>query len=250
MGIPIFVAAGTQAQTANGGGTGPVTPGIPAGATTDDILVLYIETANEPVSATSGYADIGVGTVAQANGLVTALTIRWKRAGGSESAPSVSIAAGNHVIARLVAFRGCVTTGNPYESVQVSTDNTTVTTATIQSAAAGTLGPDRMICAAVATGTDVTSTTMAGTWTNASLASPGITESLDNWHVTGNGGGFASAYGGKAAQGTYNNTTAVLTTGNTKAMMSFALIGASAAAGPVQPKQLNYRSAVNRSYTW
>ena len=229
MAIPTFVAAGTQAQTANAGGAGPVTPGLPAGIAANDILILMVEAANEPVNAISGWANVGSGAVVQATGLVTDLTVRWLRYTGSESAPAVSITGANHVIARIAAFRGCVTSGSPINGTPaVNADNGTTTAFSIPGGT--TTAVDCLVVAALSTGTDVTSTAMASGWTSTTTFSPTLTEFFDNWHVTGNGGGFAAAYGGRAASGAYNAITGTLTTGNTKATMSFALQGAAAAA--------------------
>ena len=80
---------------------------------------------------------------------------------------------------------------------------------------------------------DVTTnlTAQIGTWANASLASPAITEQVDNWTSGGDGGGFGVATGGKAAAGAYSATTATLVTAARKAAMSFALQGASSGGG-------------------
>lgn len=232
MPIPSYVAAGTQAQTGTTGGVGPVTPGIPAGTTTDDIMVLYAETSNQAVTAIAGWTLVGTGGVAQATGAVTMLTIMWRRAtSGSETAPGVSIAAGgNHIVSRIATFRDCVTSGSPINATNPTVQNTSSTAVSI--AGVTTTVADCMICAAVATGTDATSTTMVGSWANATWASPSIVENMDNWHVTGDGGGFGAAYGGKATAGATGTTTATLTTTNTQAMMTFALQGAAAAAIP------------------
>jgi hypothetical protein len=222
--IPTFVAAGTAANTATGGGTS-ITPGLPAGIAADDILVVAIEAANEPINATTGWTNIGSGTVAQATGLITGLTLRWHRYTGSAPSTTFTLTTGNHLVGRIAAFRGCVTAGSPINGTPaVLSDNGTTTAFSIP---AGTTSvADCLVVAAVATGTDVTSLVHATGWTNASLASPAVTEFFDNWNATGNGGGFAAAYGGKATAGAYNATTGTLTTGNTKACMSFALAGA------------------------
>jgi hypothetical protein len=248
MPIPTFVSVGTQAQTATGGGTS-ITPGAPAGSLADDIWVVAIEAANEPINATTGWTNIGSGTVAQATGLVTGLTLRWHRYTGSAPSTTFTLTTGNHLVGRIAAFRGCVTAGSPISGTPaVLSDNGTTTSFSIP--AGSTAAADCLVIAALATGTDVTSLVHASGWTNASLASPGVTEFFDNWHSTGNGGGFAAAYGGKAALGAYSATTGTLMTGNTKACMSFALQGAAAGAPAPQRPYLNYFAAVNQSYTW
>ena len=45
---PTFVAAGTVAS-----GTGTITPALPAGLQANDILLLFVETANQAISITN-----------------------------------------------------------------------------------------------------------------------------------------------------------------------------------------------------
>src|SRR5215218_4972952 len=167
MPIPAFVAAGTGANTANTGGTSLSVP-LPAGIVADNILILTVETANEPLNTPAGWAFVGSGAVAQATGLATGLNNYWLRYTGSETAPTVSMTTGNHLVGRIAAFAGCVTSGSPINGTP----------------------------ATLADGTDVASTAHISGWTNASLASPAVTEFFDNWSTTGNGGGFGAAYGG------------------------------------------------------
>src|SRR5690349_1204387 len=80
--IPTVYAVGTIAS-----GTGSISPGIPAGTTTNDILILITESSpSEPVTAPAGWTDMGVPT---GNG-ASQLGVFWKRAGASESAPTVA----------------------------------------------------------------------------------------------------------------------------------------------------------------
>lgn len=224
MAPPQVVAVGTQAQTATAGGVGPVTPGIPAGTTTNHIMVLVVESSNQTVNAITGWNNIGVGSVAQATGLVTMITARWKVAGASETAPNVSIAAGgNHVIARIISFSGC-DTGTPILATYIGADNGVGTAFSIPGGVASK--PDCLVVGVLSTGTDVTSTAMASGWASTTtFVNPSLTEQMDNWHVTGDGGGFAMAVGGLAGTGPYAPITGTLTTGNTKALMSFVLRG-------------------------
>jgi hypothetical protein len=232
--MPIFVAAGTVAT-----GTTSASPALPAGWALNDILVLGVETGNQTVNAITGYSNVGTGIVQSATGAVTALTVRWKRATGSESAPSVGVTSGDHIVARLMAIRGCVTTGTPFDTPATGTDTATGTGFSIPGGT--TLGIDRLIVAAIAVGTDTATAQVTGTPTNASLA--GIAVRINNWSATGNGGGFAMITGEKAVAGAYSATAGTLATGNTKAMMSFALIGE-----VPPPRTLPSRRYRNRSH--
>jgi len=247
--IPTFVAAGTAANTPTpNGGVGPINPGIPAGTTTDDIMILYVETGNQSVTAIAGWTLVGAGGVAQATGLVTMLTIMWRRAtSGSETAPNVSIAAGgDHIIARIATFRGCVTSGSPINATNPTVQNTA--SASVSIAGVTTTVADCMVCASVATGQDVASTTNISGWANASLANPSIIENADNWTTSGNGGGFGVAYGGKATAGATGTTTATIagSVANTQAMMTFALQGA-AAVPPIIQRIMAPSAAAHRA---
>ncbi len=51
--VPTFVAAGTR-----GTGVGATTPTIPAGSTTNDIMLLIVETSNNTVSAPAGWTNV------------------------------------------------------------------------------------------------------------------------------------------------------------------------------------------------
>src|SRR5262245_34651088 len=51
--IPYFAGAGAFAE-----GTGNITPGLPVGIQVNDILLLFVESANQTVSAPSGYAAV------------------------------------------------------------------------------------------------------------------------------------------------------------------------------------------------
>jgi hypothetical protein len=223
MAIPSIVAVGAVSAVTSGA----CTPGIPAGNAADDILLLFVEAANEPLNAITNFTRIGSGAVIQATGLVTDLSAFWARAVGGDTAPSITSSPQNHLIARIVGVRGCVTSGSPVNVVNTGLDNTTGTAFSIPGAT--TTAADCLVFAALSTGTDVTSTTMATGWTNASLAS--IAEQVDNWNLAGNGGGIAVCAGQKATPGAYGATTGSITTGNTKAFMSFALQGAVVAAG-------------------
>lgn len=219
MPMPTIVAVGTVSAVT----TGACTPGIPAGNAANDILLLFVEAANEPLNTITNFTRIGSGAVIQATGLVTDLSVFWARAVGGDSAPSITSSPQNHLIARIIGVRGCVTSGSPVNGTPATgLDNTTGTAFTIPGGV--TAGVDCLVFAALTTGTDVTSTTMATSWTNASLGS--LTEQIDNWTLSGNGGGIAVACGDKATGGTYSATTGTLITGNTKAFMSFALQGA------------------------
>jgi hypothetical protein len=221
MPMPTVYAVGTVAS-----GIAGATPGLPAGTVADDILVLLIENEDAgAVGTVTGYTDIQ--TSFAASGVVTRLSLRWKRATAGEAAPSVPDP-GDHVVARIIGVRGCPPGGSP---VNVSFQSTELVADTTVSIPGGvTTKPDCLIIAAFSTGTDVASTAHASAWVNASLGS--VTEQVDNWVIDGLGGGFGAASGTLALPGTYAATTATVVTANFKALVSAAFQGD---PGPLPP---------------
>lgn len=211
---PTVVGVGTVAS-----GVGTITPGLPTGTAAGHVLVLVAETGNEPLPAMSGWQNIGSGIAQQATGTnITALTLRWKAAAADEVAPTVPDS-GDHQVARILGISGADTL-NPFSGTPAfGVDNTTGTAATIPGTT--TTDADTLVIAALSTGQDVASTTMVSGWTNANLTS--ITERMDNWVTAGNGGGFGVITGVKATAGAIGNTTATLTTANTKAVACLAI---------------------------
>jgi hypothetical protein len=225
--LPTVVAVGTVAS-----GTTTATPGLPAGLAADDVMVMLVETQNQTVTPPAGWALITGTQVIVATGTVTQLAALWRRAVAGDSAP-VLTGTTDHVVARIIAVRGCASNGNPWNITASATELVADTTVSIPGAT--TTVDDCLILAAFSTGTDVASTTHATAWTNASLGS--VTEQMDNWVVDGGGGGFGMATGTKVAKGAYTATTATVTTANFKALISIAL------QAPTPPKGLvNQRS--------
>lgn len=102
MSLPTFVNAGPLAS-----GTKGCTPQLPADWQPGDLLLLLVETANQPVSlfGIHGYSELAApGTGAAGSSVGTRLTVYWKVAGPSEVSPIVNDS-GDHNIAVVVAFR-------------------------------------------------------------------------------------------------------------------------------------------------
>jgi hypothetical protein len=193
-----------------------------------DVGLLFVETANVPPLTPNGWQLVGQPDYVDPSGS-TMLTVFWRRFNGDET--SVAIAdAGDHVLGILHCFSGVGTEGDPYDHVVQSIEATSDTSVSITG---GTTGQnDCLVVAAVATGTDVASTTHIGSFANADLAN--VTERSDDWVSTGNGGGIGVATGEKATAGDYGATTATLGTANLKAQIHIALKPTSAAA-PAHP---------------
>jgi len=213
--IPWYVGAGPKIE-----GTGNVAPLLPDNRQLNDILLLFVETANETVATPSGWsvmADSPQGTGTAGGAASTRLDVFWKRVVGTEVAPTITDP-GDHVIAQILCFRGCIDSGNPWDvtsgdvaagaSTSVSIPGDTTTTANC------------LVVLAVANATDTAVAQTSG-YTNANLAN--LTELVDVNTTQGNGGGFAVITGEKAAAGAYTTTTATLATSSVQGRISIAL---------------------------
>jgi hypothetical protein len=213
--IPFFVSVGLAAS-----GTGAITPGLAPGIQAGDILLIPVQTGNQTVSNPSGYGQTGdspQGTGTGGAPTACALTMLWKRAVVVEAAPSIADP-GDHALAQMLAIRGCVATGNPWDvtsgdvlasqstSVSIPGDTTTVANC--------------LVVVAVANQTDTTTPQTSG-YANANLAN--LTERIDVNTTAGTGAGIAVATGEKAAAGAYAATTATLAAASTQARISVTL---------------------------
>jgi hypothetical protein len=236
---PTFVAAGAVAS-----GTGAITPALPAGIATNDILLLSLETANQAISISNQnggtWTEVtnspqGTGTAAAA--AATRLTVFWSRYNGTQGAPTTSDS-GNHQLGRIIAVRGATTSGNPWNVTAGGVEATADTSGAIPGAT--TTVTDTLVVAAIATALpDATGTANFSAWANSNLTS--ITERTDNTVTAGNGGGLGIATGVKATAGAYGDTTVTVGTSAAKGMMSIALT----AAAPQPPGQASNPSPAN-----
>lgn len=224
MAMPTFVAAGAE-----DGAIGAITPVLPAGLNTNDILLLFIETANEVITipTPNGGTWTEVASSPQGTGaLGTRLTVFWSRYNGTQGDPTSSDS-GNHQVGHIEAYRGVRTSGDPWNITSGNVDTTGPATLTVGGAT--TTVDNCLVVIAVADDWDNTSTTRYTNWVNADLAS--VTERWDSGVASGNGGGVGVATGEKASQGAYGNTTVDQNAAITlNGYMTIALEGASAAA--------------------
>ncbi len=207
-------------------GTGTISPALPSGIATNDILLLFVETANQASSISNQNGGTwtqvtnspqSVGTAGGSNG--TRLTVFWSRYNGTQGAPTVSDS-GDHQIGRTIAIRGATTSGDPCNITAGSTEATVDTSGAI--AGATTSVANTLVVTAIATSLpDANGTANFSSWTNADLTS--VTERIDNTQNAGNGGGLGIATGVKATAGAYTTTAVTCGTATTKAMMSIAV---------------------------
>ncbi len=218
---PTYVAAGSVAS-----GTGAITPALPSGIAEDDILLLFLETANQAISISDSKGGTwtavtnspqGTGTAAGAT--ATRLTVFWSRYNGTQTAPTTSDS-GDHQLGRMIAIRGATTSGNPWDVTAGGVEATMDTSGSI--AGATTTVDKTLVVTAIATShPDASSTAKFSAWTNANLTS--VTERTDNSVTAGNGGGLGVATGIRAATGAYGNTAVTLANSAYKGMMSIAI---------------------------
>ena len=211
-----FVAAGTFQSS-----TGTVTPGLPSGTAENDILVMLCFTGNQPITV-SGWTEAGNSPQSEGASYGFRLTVFWKRAGASESAPTTSDS-GLVNAAQILGFRGCVATGNPFDVTSGSvgaTDNTTVTIPGVT-----TTGANAMVISALAFYRVANSTTNISSGANSNLTD--FAERADQAAIIGAvDGGFAAFSGIKASAGATGDTTGTLASSSTKAYWTGALIPA------------------------
>ncbi|OHB44042.1 MAG: hypothetical protein A2Y13_02255 [Planctomycetes bacterium GWC2_45_44] len=219
--MPTFVAAGAVTS-----GTGTITPALPAGIAINDILLLFLETSNQAISISNQNGGTWTqvtnspqycGTAAGTTG--ARLTVFWSRYNGTQGAPTTSDS-GDHQLGRMIAIRGAISTGNPWDVTAGGVEAVSDTSGSIPGAT--TTVANTLVVTAIATSLpDASSTAKFSAWTNANLTS--VTERTDNSVTAGNGGGLGVATGIRAATGAYGNTAVTLVNAAYKGMMSIAI---------------------------
>ncbi len=237
--LPTVVAAGASAT-----GTGNVTPSLPTGHTTNDILLLFVQSDNQAATAPAGYAQlgpvVGIGTAAAAS--ATRLTVFWKRDGGAEADPTVTDT-GDHTLAVMLAIRGCTTSGDPFISVGQARKTTASVTGT---GSAGATHVDAcLVLTAFAHALDSASAVFSSP-TNASLGS--VTEEIDVATADGNGGGIGVISGTLATAGAFVATT-VTETSTVDVSTTFYMIPAGATTSGAVDRQVFLTAALADTYT-
>lgn len=190
-----FVAAGTFQ-----GSVDAITPGLPAGTAENDILIAFLHTAGQAITI-SGWTEAS-NSPQTTSGYVHRLTVFWKRAGASESAPTTDDS-GNHNTGVILGFRGCVASGNPFDATSGSEDTNLESSVTIPGVT--TTVANAMVVAAAGIKYQSNSSNVITSGANAGLTS--FTERVDQFSSAGSGGGFAIFTGVKASAGATGNTT-------------------------------------------
>lgn len=207
MALPTFQAAGTLV-----GSTGTISPAWPTHAV-DDVALLFLETANQiPTALTTVNGFALVGTLSYGGGTsgsgttASSLDVYWCRATSTSMAAPTVTDAGNHTIGQIATFRGCITTGDPWDVVAGDASGSASTSVTIPGVT--TTVADCLVVLACSWADDSASGFLASV-TNASLAS--ITSRINAGNISGSGGGFAVFTGEKSAAGVVSASTGTLT---------------------------------------
>jgi hypothetical protein len=222
----VAIAVGAVGAVASG--IGDVVPGLPAGWAPGWIHALVVETSNEPVPSMAAWLNVGSGSINLVTGTVTTLTMRWRRAMDGDTDPTVPDS-GDHQIARIIGFSGCVTTGDPWNVALFATENVSDTSVGFPNPS--TTVANTMVVHVVSTGQDTNTAQSSGAGTNAGLT--GLTNRMNNWTNAGTGGGFAMITGAKSGTGAIGVTTTTLTTANVKALFTGALSPAGTPTAPI-----------------
>jgi hypothetical protein len=184
MATATFVAAGTYASAA---GTS-ITPGLPAGIATDDVLFAILD-SNDNVSVTvptgwTKFIEFNTGTGRR-------LTVAWLRK--TAAAPSTTFTKTGTVAfgGRILAYRGLKRTGNPYGATTTKA-NTTASATVSATALTPTMGRGTLLFVANLT-RDIDATTNFSGWTSAKTGA--LTERIDNAASVGAGTAIGAADG-------------------------------------------------------
>lgn len=212
--FPTFVAAGTQFAN-----IGAVAAPLPAGIVAGDILLLAVETSGAPTSISNenGGTWTEVAGSPQDQGTTTALNVFWSRYNGTQGNPTVADS-GDHHIGGIVAYRGCIATGDPVDDSTGGTDATADTSGTLPGP---TTTEDMCLIVLIGAGDDDADTPVTGI-TNANLDN--ITSRVNYEAATGNDGGLTIFDGEMATAGAVGNSTLTYTAATTKAMVAVALL--------------------------
>ena len=174
----------------------------------------FVQFPNSPVSAgTAGLSDS------------VRLAVYWCRATSNAMARPHIDQAGNHIVAQIVTYRGCIETGNPFDVNPVAEVQGT-SSVTVQFPSITALSVNNQLIHIVGGATDTTADQLSA-WRMGTRASTGgrtITERTDSWTNVGNGGGFGLADSGSGVlQGPTDGGYALLATASKQARLSILL---------------------------
>jgi hypothetical protein len=234
--LPTFVAAGAVTGSV---ASAAIAPPLPAGIQADDILLLVLETMNQAITIANANGGTWAELPASPQGepgtgdlQATRLTTFWSRYNGTQGDPTTDDS-GDHQVGVITAFRGCETSGNPWNVIAGNTVTNPVATVVKAVPGATTTVADCLVVLLVADNVDGTGARHTS-WVNADLAN--ILERADNGTADGNGGGVGVATGEKATAGAYGTTTGTISSAaRSLGQISLALMPPQGAAAVTRP---------------
>lgn len=203
MTYPAFRAAGTLSHDTVG-----VTPAAGTGLATDDIEFMVCESMDEAISlaTANGFVEVTGSPISCASGTATIATrgaLYWRRWNGTDGDPTTNDP-GNHILGQRCSVSGCITTGDPWDFIKTSEEETEDTSGSADGDV--TAGAERLILIIAGSAKpDTLGTAEVSSITNGNLDN--ITERADNAGNSGNGGHIWIATGEKATAGDIGATT-------------------------------------------
>jgi len=180
MAAPSFFGAGALATATSGSSIGSV--GFPASIAADDVAILcFYSNVSRTLTVPSGWTALGTGV---ANATFSRFWA-WRRLDGSETALSVAFTGGtasttNVCGARIYVYRGCVTSGDPYEDPTLSSLTTSQTPA---ASTIDTTGVDRLVVCLLGIDNDAE----AADWSTMPATGWTLNGTIGTWNQTGDG---------------------------------------------------------------
>ena len=213
--------------SAAGSGTGTLSVPWPVNHEPGFVAILIVETGGEGTNLTittpAGWAAVsGSPVTAVATTAGSKLQVFWKRATSSAEANVTVPDSGDHQLAQMVVFSGCVATGVPWD---VTSTGTKTTASTSIAFPALTTTVDNTTALLIATRPNDSGSLLSfGTLTNSVLTNQ-FSNGREAGTTSGHGGGFVFYLGEKATPGSIGTSTTTVTPSVTNALMVIALRG-------------------------
>ena len=186
-------------KSAFASGTAGLSVGAVANVQANDLILLFVESANQAITTPTGYTAVpsglaSAGTAAAAGGM--RLTVFYRIATGADATDTVADS-GDHTTAIKLAFRGVHTT-TPFDATAVTGTKTTASTSSSYPGITTATANAHVIFASAL---DLDSNSTATTSAQANANITGLTERHDQTTASGLGGGIVITSGTKATAG-------------------------------------------------
>lgn len=250
MPAPTFQAAGTlQGNTTN------ITVGWPTHQTNDIALLICEATGGQAIALNTAAGFVEVTNSPQSTGTTTAGTrvaVFWCRATSGAMTSPVVTNPGDHIEGIIVTFRGCVTSGNPWD---VTAGGVKAGASASGSMTGLTTTADEVMVVCCATRDTDSAAAAFSAQANATLSQ--LVEQVDTGTIAGNGGGICVVTGVRNNAGVVAATTFTVSS-SINAYLTIALDGDTTAptAGPPNGPQpgsrvvLREQGSLNDASTW